>query len=190
MPDDTRRSTAWPDDRTDAAAAASAGQRGATLAASTTGGRTAEHRTKERRSAGDAAVALERSLRATVRSVRDASSGLVVAMRVSGEPTPPSPRQRDAILAAACAALAVATESGRASLVSVALEYGDDALVVAVRDDGVDLVQRRVFDGTTNGLRGASDRVRQAGGRLRLGRVTPRGVIVEARVPFAAVPPS
>lgn len=132
----------------------------------------------------DDPAALARCLRATVRSTEASSGGdLLVRLAVTGRAVPLGPRQHDAVIAAATAALAVAASSGRASLACVALCYEAGGLVLAVRDDGVDLVHRRLFGAVSTSIAGAKALVREAGGDLRLGRALPRGAIVRVTLP-------
>src|SRR5688500_5388285 len=104
--------------------------------------------------------------------VRFVVRGTVVHMGASKE---------DALFRVAHEALVNIERHARASLATVQLTYGDDALSLSLRDDGVGLGHRDPFGRSGHfGIRAMQRRLEDAGGELRVTNAAPRGVLVEA----------
>jgi signal transduction histidine kinase len=109
-----------------------------------------------------------------------------ISLPVATEGLPP--RIRDVVAEVIDEAVMSATgaDEGRASVVSVSLNIGQQGATVTVRDDGAALVHRDVFgsrDGRI-GVAGMRRRLVEAGGELDLRRRRPRGVEIVGHLPF------
>jgi GAF domain-containing protein len=123
------------------------------------------------------------SVRELVRTF-ETSTGLPVRFMVKGTPTSLPTAREDALFRVAHEALMNIERHSRASLATVQLSYGEDGVVLAVRDDGVGLGHRDPFgaDNGHFGIRAMQQRLSAAGGELRVTNARPRGVVVEGRI--------
>jgi signal transduction histidine kinase len=127
---------------------------------------------------------LPASLRSIARKVM-AESDLYVKLVVDGEPRRVSTGRAEALFHVAVEALVGAAFGARAANAVVVLSYGAAEVRLVVRDDGVGLSQRNLFQtSVSQGIRGLQDRLARVGGRLRLSALSPRGAVVEATVPI------
>jgi signal transduction histidine kinase len=123
------------------------------------------------------------SVRELVRTF-EVTTGLPLHFVVTGTPTALAANREDALFRAAHEALVNVERHARASMATVELTYDADAVVLAVRDDGVGLGHRDPFgaEGGHFGIRAMQQRLVDAGGELRVGNARPRGVVVEAEI--------
>ncbi|HEX8002991.1 MAG TPA: GAF domain-containing protein [Mycobacteriales bacterium] len=126
---------------------------------------------------------LVEALRALARSVA-ADSGLSVVVRTEGRPRRLGVDAEHALYRVAHQALADAWRHARCTTVVVDVLYEPDAVNVVVRDDGAGLVHRLPNDAA--GLTGMRRGIVAAGGTLRVANRSPRGAVVQARVPVGA----
>lgn len=123
------------------------------------------------------------SVRELVRTF-EVTTGLPVHFVVKGTPASLAADREDALFRAAHEALVNVERHARASMATVELAYGTDAVTLVVRDDGVGLGHRDPFgaDGGHFGIRAMQQRLESAGGELRVENARPRGVVVEAEI--------
>ncbi|WP_159731799.1 ATP-binding protein [Methylosinus sp. Ce-a6] len=135
-------------------------------------------------------MGLEGALQALTRGWRDLDPKVVVGLHVAEAAAP-----RDESIALTAyrivqEGLTNVFRHASASRVDVTVEQivsgGKSELRVAVRDDGAG-VPEAVREGM--GLRGMGERVAALGGRLTLDSVTPRGALLEARLPLETSAP-
>lgn len=137
---------------------------------------------------------LPASLKTLAREV-SATTDTYVKVEIEGEPRRISTSRIEALFHVAVEALLAAAFTARALSAVVVLEYLPGQIRLTIRDDGVGLTHRNVFTGAgagtgagtgaggAKGLRAAQERLNRIEGRLRLGALRPRGVVVEATVP-------
>ncbi|MDQ3756772.1 MAG: hypothetical protein M3394_02860, partial [Actinomycetota bacterium] len=120
------------------------------------------------------------SVRELVRTF-ETSTDLPVRFVVRGTPVSLSTEREDALFRVAHEALMNIERHARASLATVQLVYGDEDVVLSVRDDGVGLGHRDPFGAAEEhfGIRAMQKRLAAAGGELRVRNAKPRGVVVE-----------
>ena len=136
------------------------------------------------RGGGDLASSLSRSLAQLV-----AGSGADWRFEVNGPPRPLSPDLERSLLRIAHEAVINAVRHSGAKAIGAELRYGDEQLILTVRDDGAgfDPDQARSHaDGGHFGLLGLSERARSLGGALRLSSRPGAGTEIECRLPYAA----
>lgn len=116
----------------------------------------------------------------------ETTTGLPVRFQQVGSPTTVSPQAEEALFRTAHEALVNAERHARASMLTVQLVYGNNGVLLSVRDDGVGLGHRDPFNRSGHfGIRAMQRRAEEAGGDLRVTNAAPRGVLVELRVPSA-----
>jgi signal transduction histidine kinase len=95
------------------------------------------------------------------------------------------PLVRDDVLQVAREAFRNAVLHARARVVQVDLNWGDERLVVRVRDDGVGLDPKLIAQGRDGhwGLQGMRERTRQLGGSLEIRSESDAGTVVELSIP-------
>jgi PAS domain S-box-containing protein len=71
-----------------------------------------------------------------------------------------------------------------ASQVNVSLEKKDDTLIVEVRDNGIGIMERRIFDSNSLGLIGIRERVHLLGGEAVISGKPGEGTLVRVTVPI------
>lgn len=78
---------------------------------------------------------------------------------------------------------------GRASQITVRLEFGLDGVGLVVADDGTDLMTRTAPDrlGPFHGVRQLQRRIEDLGGSIRVRHVPPRGIEIRALIPSGPV---
>ncbi len=123
------------------------------------------------------------ALRALARSVA-ADSGLSVVVTGEGRQRKRSVEADQALYRVAHEALANAWRHARCTTVVITVTFEDDATRIEVRDDGVGLGQREPGDGRHGfGMTSMRRAIVAVGGTVRVTNRSPRGVVVEARVP-------
>lgn len=112
----------------------------------------------------------------------EASTDIEADLHVVGTTSAIRRSDSEALYRVANEALANVHRHSGATTVHLALVVTDDEVRLAVRDDGIGLVNRQVFGSAPGhfGLRGVQMLVRDAGGELQLGDVKPHGAVVEA----------
>lgn len=128
----------------------------------------------------DAPLNLRRSLLTLVEAAPEVS-GLAVFARFLGGTADLTAAAHDALLGLAVDWIIEADLEMRASAVSILLVAGRRGVTMVVRDDGVGLGHRPVFERGGGGLRGLQRGIEDAGGTLRLRNAHPRGVVAIAR---------
>jgi signal transduction histidine kinase len=127
------------------------------------------------------------SLRAELEALARAGSPVPVTVSATGPITLPV-RHVDELAAAVRQALDNVAEHARASRVSLFADADEDAVVVAVRDDGVGFEYDEpslAAQGKIGLLKSMKGRVEQLGGTMRVDSRPGGGTEVELRVPIA-----
>jgi len=128
---------------------------------------------------------LARSLRDLARKF-EATTGIEVRLHVVGDVARLSTAIEDALFRVAHEALRNAERHSGASSVELSLTYEDDAVAVAVTDDGVGLGERTPLKSSEGhfGLHGLRTLMDEVGGELEVSDLAPHGVRLEGRVSF------
>jgi signal transduction histidine kinase len=115
----------------------------------------------------------------------EATTGIEVEVKVEGETASIPKLKEDAMYRVVHEALMNVERHSKASFVNVVLTYAAEDTWVRVRDEGVGLAHRDPFRGKAGhfGLSGLSQLMEEVGGQLEIKNATPRGVIVEGRIP-------
>ena len=74
-----------------------------------------------------------------------------------------------------------------AAQVQVSIRLDDDVLQLAIQDDGVGIANTQARP-TSHGLKIMRERAEAVGGSMRVGMASPKGTLVEARIPIQAGP--
>ncbi|HIZ98759.1 MAG TPA: sensor histidine kinase [Candidatus Janibacter merdipullorum] len=105
---------------------------------------------------------------------------------VTGSPVPLHPEVEATVLRVSQESLANVAKHARASRVGVTLSYGDDEVVLDVRDDGVGFDPEQPTAGSSFGLRGMRQRAERLAGVLTLESSPGDGTAVSLRLPALA----
>jgi signal transduction histidine kinase len=108
-------------------------------------------------------------------------AGLLVRLRVDGDPIPLPPAIDLSAYRIVQEGLTNALKHARASNAEVTVRYRPDELQLEVRDDGVGT---STSDGLGHGLVGIRERVKIYGGEMTAGRVNGGGFVLSARLPL------
>jgi signal transduction histidine kinase len=120
---------------------------------------------------------------AALTSSFERDSGIPVVLDVEGTPVRLGPRVERAVYRVTHEALANAWRHSRCTAIRVDLVFEEREVVVRVVDDGIGLGHRTPDGLFGPGARGMHRTVDDAGGTLRVRTGSPRGAVVEARVP-------
>lgn len=113
-----------------------------------------------------------------------AATGIVAAVRTTGEPVPLHPEAETALLRAAEEALANVARHARATRVTLTLSWLDDAVSLDVDDDGVGFAHVPApGEAGGFGLTGLRERLAAVGGHLEVESAPGEGTTVVAQVP-------
>lgn len=129
--------------------------------------------------------------RGLVRSLKElaqkfeATTGISVRLRLEGEPEPILAGKEDALFRVAHEALMNIERHSGATLVTIGLTYGTEAVCLRIRDDGIGLSEESSTNrsGRDFGLRNIEQMMDEVGGCFSIKNASPRGVTVRARVP-------
>ena len=105
---------------------------------------------------------------------------------ITGEPVPLHPEVESTVLRVSQESLANVAKHARAHRVGVTLSYGDDEVVLDVRDDGVGFDPELPPAASSFGLRGMRQRAERLAGALTLESNPGRGTAVSLRLPALA----
>lgn len=128
---------------------------------------------------------LTRSLRELARRF-EASTGIKVRIRSSGDPVSLATVAEDALFRVAHEGLMNAEHHSEASSIALALTYERDSVSVSVTDNGIGLGVNDPFSDARQGhfgLRGLHRLLEEIGGELELLSLVPKGFRVEGRIP-------
>jgi signal transduction histidine kinase len=110
--------------------------------------------------------------------------GVPVKFQIEGKLTPLSSDKEITLYRTAQQALANVERHARASNVMVTLSYGQDAVTVSIRDDGVGLSRGALTKTGHYGVSGMRARLEELCGSLQIKRANP-GLLVEGRIPMS-----
>lgn len=111
-------------------------------------------------------------------------TGVTVMFSIDGTSVPLGAAKEDALFRVAHETFLNVERHANASMVSVALSYGDEAVSLSVRDDGRGFGDVDPFRQPGRlGIRTMRRRIEDVGGELRVDRAAPHGVLVEAVIP-------
>lgn len=114
--------------------------------------------------------------------------GVDLSFDITGTPRRLPPQIEHQVLRIGQEAVLNAVRHAKASHLGVTVDYGEDTLVLKLKDDGVGFDPARTAEGTTDhyGIITMRERAQQAGGDVTITSAPGSGTTVEARVPTTA----